>query len=117
MEQQRAPGSGPGLGQLLGREHAEREPRVHQVVGQAVDGADAPFDHVPEADRLDVGKPLLDAAERAALEQVRRVDGVLGVPKLVGEGGNARGQALRVVKENYLSHLSTPDFSTRSWTP
>jgi hypothetical protein len=45
-----------------------------------------------------------DAAERATLEQVRRVHCVPGGTKLVGKGDDARGEALRVVEQDDLGH-------------
>ncbi|WP_321166199.1 hypothetical protein [Serinicoccus sp. CNJ-927] len=66
-------------------------------------GGAALAEHV-EAGLLREGEALLDAAEGAPFEEVRRVDGMPGAPQLVGEGVHAGRQALDVVEEQYLSH-------------
>ena len=60
---------------------------------------------------LDVGHALVDAAERAALEQVRRVNGVAGRPQLVGEGADAGRQPLSVVEQQDLGHVTPRSIS------
>ena len=49
---------------------------------------------------------LVEGVERPTLVEVGEVDDVTGVAQLVGEGGDARGQALGVVEEQDLRHLS-----------
>src|SRR5262249_24737729 len=59
-----------------------------------------------EADLLGVGHAFLDAPEGTAVEQVRRVHRVAGLPQLIGEGVEARPLTLRVVEEQDLGHLA-----------
>ena len=47
---------------------------------------------------------LLDAVERAALEQVRRVHGVPAFAEDVGEPADSIGQALDVVIQQHVGH-------------
>ena len=69
VEQQRAPRARPGLRQHLRREHAEREARVHQVGGQALDGPGAAGEDLAgEAELFGIGQAVVDRAERAPVE-------------------------------------------------
>jgi hypothetical protein len=105
VTQQRPPRPGPGLRQLLGREYGQREARVHQLGRQPRDRPGAARDHgVGEADLLRVGHPLVDAAEGASVEQVRRVDGVPPTAQPIGKRDNPGRQPLRVVEQHYLGH-------------
>ena len=69
---------------------------------------DAALAHLVEPDLLDVGDALVDAAERAALEEVGRVHGVAGGAQLVGERVDAGRQALGVVEQQDLRHRHLP---------
>src|SRR5580700_8104264 len=105
IEQQRPARSRPCLRQLLGREHAEREPGIYQVAWQPLYGPGPARDHlVGKADLPGISHPVLEGGEGPALEQVGRVHGVAGVAQLVGEGDDAGGQSLRMVEEHYLGH-------------
>ena len=99
VEEQGSTGSGPCLCELLRRQHAEREPGVYELGGQLVGDADAALPHVVESDLTDVGDTLVNALERASVEQVRRVHGVPGGPQVVGERAHAGGQPLCVVEQ------------------
>ncbi len=50
---------------------------------------------------------LLDRVEPLALEEIGRVHRVACLPQLVREGVEARGLALCVVEEEYLSHVAS----------
>ena len=92
------------LGQLLRGQDAEREPDVDERGRELLGDADAAFPHRLEAHALDVRHALVDAGERPAFEQIRRVDRVAGRPELVGEGDHAERQPLGVMEEQDLGH-------------
>lgn len=56
---------------------------------------------------------IVDGVEDAALKQVGRVHIVPAPAQLIGERDDARGQALCMVENHYLSHLYTPFRSRR----
>ncbi len=108
VEEQGSAGSGPCLCELLRRQHAEREPGVDELGRQFVGDADAALPHLVESDLTDVGETLVDALERASVEQVRRVHDVAGGPQVVGERAHAGGQPLCVVEQQDLGHTEPP---------
>jgi 4-carboxymuconolactone decarboxylase len=115
IEQQRPARSRPCLRQLLGREHAEREPGVYQFGGQPLHRPGPARDHlVGKADLLRVPHPLLEGGEGPALEQIGHVHGVAGAAQLLGEGDDAGGQSLRMVEEHYLGHGYPPCQASQS---
>jgi hypothetical protein len=78
VEQQRSSRSGPGLRELLCRNHAEREAGIDELVGQLVRGPLAALDDLAEAELPDVLHAVFDAAEGAAVEEIGGVHGVAG---------------------------------------
>ncbi len=68
VEQQGSSGTGPGLGQLLGGQHAEREAGIDDPGGQVPNRPNAALDDLAEADLLGVVDTVLEGVERAALE-------------------------------------------------
>jgi hypothetical protein len=102
VEEQRAAGAGTCLGQLLRHHLAEREPGVHQLVGQVGGGSFAPLDHLLHPGRLDEGHTLVDRIERPPVEKVGCVHCVPGGPELIRERLEARGRSLGVVEQQDL---------------
>ena len=76
VEQQCSLRSRPGLRQLLRGEYAEREPAVHEPVGEPLDRPYSALDHLAEADLPGMAHPFLHGVEGAALEQIRRMHGM-----------------------------------------
>lgn len=108
MEEQRAARAWPGLRELLRRHATEGEARVHRLGRQRVGGPDPALEHFDETDLLRVRDALLDGVEQSAVEQVGCVHRVSRRPQLVGERQDALGQPLRVVEQQYLSHVYAP---------
>jgi hypothetical protein len=106
VEEQRAARAGAGLGELLRRQDAEREPGVDDLVRERLGGAGATGDDlVGEAELPGVRHPVLDGREGASVEEIRRMDGVPRRPQLVGERVEARRLALGGVVERVLEFL------------
>lgn len=108
VEEQGSTGSGPCLCQLLRRQHTEREPGIDELGRQFIGDADAALPHVVESDLTDVGETLIDALERASVEQVRRVHDVTGGPQVVGERAHTWGQPLCVVEQQDFGDTEPP---------
>ena len=89
VEEERSARAGAGLSELLRRDHAEREARVDESLRKVVCRSDTALEQLREADLADVRHALVDAVERAAVEQVGRVDRVARLPQLVREGREA----------------------------
>ena len=104
VEQQGTPGPRPGLGQRLRGQHAEREPRVDELVRQALDGGPAALDDRVEADLLGVPDAVLQRAEGLAVVQVGDGHPVPGRAELVCEPADPVGEALRVMEHDNVSH-------------
>ncbi len=85
VEQQGALGSGPGLGQLLRRQHAQREPGVDQFGRQALGGLDSAFEQGAEALLLGEPHPFVQVVKGPAFVKVRGVDGVPALTQSLGE--------------------------------
>ena len=80
----------PGLGELLGWHHAEREPGVDEVRRQVLDGCHPTIEEGVEPDGARVRHALVERRERAPVEQVRCVHGVPDLPQLVRERPHPR---------------------------
>ena len=104
MKQQRSLGAGPRLGQLLRRQHAEREPGVDDLVRQVFSGKLAAFDDGVEADLFGVGDAVVQAGEGLAVVQVGHGHLVAGPAQLVCELADPGGEALGVMEQNDVGH-------------
>jgi hypothetical protein len=104
VEQQRAARAGPGLGEPLRRDDAQREACVHDIGRQGPDRLHTAHGDLVEADLFDEGHAVVDALEGASFEQVRGVHGVAGGPQRVGEPGDAGRQTLHVVEQHDCGH-------------
>lgn len=106
VEEQRAPSSGPRLGQELGGHHSERESRVDQSGWQSIGGRSSSFEDRVESDRFGVRHARGHVREGGALVEVGRVNHVTCGSKFVGEGQESGGLALRVVEQKDLGHVT-----------
>jgi hypothetical protein len=68
MEEESSSRSGPRLGQLLRRQHAEREPGIDERRRQIVSDAGTALPHIVESNIADIGEPLFDALKSASIE-------------------------------------------------
>src|SRR6478736_1634039 len=110
MEEQRPAPACAGLGELLCRQHPEREARVHERLGQFVGCLLATRDDlVRESALVGMGHAFVDAVERASLEEVGRVDRVTRSPKLLCERRETCGLTLRMVEQQHLCHVRRKD--------
>jgi hypothetical protein len=108
VEKERPAGARPGLGELLSRQHAQREAGVDEFPRQRLRRSHAVLDdRVEPAHVLDVCEAVVDRAEGAPVEEIGRVDGVAGVVQLVRERVETRGLALCVMEEQHVCHLAS----------
>ncbi len=103
--EQGAAGAGPGLGELLGGHHPEREAGVDDVGADRLSRGHPALCERSEARFAREGHAVLDRVERAPVEQVGRVHRVPRLPELVGERPHPVGQPLNVVVQDNLGHL------------
>ena len=103
----RAPGAGPGLGQLLGGHHPERESDVDEVVGHPVGGGHAPVGERLEAGLPGVRHPLLEGGVGVPVVQVGSCHLVTRLAEPVGEGADPVGESLGMVEEEDVAHAGT----------
>ena len=108
VKQQGSLCAGPGLSEHLRRQHPEREPGVDDAVGQAVRSELTALDDRVEADFLRVANAAGEVGEGIGLVEIRCVHDVSGSAESIGEGEASTRQALRVVKEQNLSHGGQP---------
>ena len=106
VEEQPAACARARLRELLRRQHAERETAVDEIVRQSIGLAHAAVEDLHEPDFVHVRETLLDACERLALEEIRRVHRVTRPSQLVRERMEARRLALSMVEEQYVGHFS-----------
>ena len=107
MQEQDSLGTGTGLGEQLRRHHAEGEPGVDDVVGQALRGQPAALEHRVEADLLRAPDALVEIVERPAFVEVGDVHHAPRGAELVGERPHPVRQPLRVMEEQHLGHPAT----------
>ncbi len=105
MKQQGSAGAGPCLGQHLRGQDPEREPGVDHAVGQAVRSPAAALDDRVEANFLGGANTPGEVGEDLAVVEIRRVHDVSGGAQSIGEGEAPTRQAVRVMKEQNLSHV------------
>jgi hypothetical protein len=106
VKQQGSLRTGPCLGQHLRRQNPEREPGIDDFVRQAVSGESGALDDRVEADLLGVANAVGEFGEDLAVVEIRRVHDVSGSAESIGEGEAPTRQALRVMKEQNLSHVN-----------
>lgn len=70
VEEERSLRSGPGLGQLLGRQHPEREARIHDLGGEVLGRADTALYHLVEPDLLCIADTVFAGDEGTAIEEI-----------------------------------------------
>ena len=102
--EQGAAGAGPGLGELLGGHHPEREAGVDDVGTDPLSRGHAALGERAEARFAREGHAVLDGVERAPVEQVGRVHRVPRLSNLLGERPHSVGQPLDMVVQDNLSH-------------
>jgi hypothetical protein len=84
------------LNERLGYGHAEREAGIDDVGRQVFICLRTAPDDLRKTDLLGVGSALLEVAERVAVIEVGRMDGVAGCPQIVGKLQEPRRLPLRV---------------------
>ena len=94
-----------GLGQLLRRQHPQREAGVHDPAGKLVRGANPALDDFAEADLPGEHHTLIEGVEGAAVVEVWSVHTVPGSTQCIGEGEEPRRLTVCVVEQQDLSHL------------
>ena len=104
VEQQRPLRARPGLSQHLRRQHAEREPGIDEVIGQALGGDPTALEDGVEAHLLGVGDALVEGVERCAIVEIGNGDLMSGSTQLVGELADAIGEALGVMEQDDIGH-------------
>jgi hypothetical protein len=104
MKEQGAPGAGARLGQLLRRHHTQREPGMDDLAGQPIGGTQTPLEDGVEADLPGIANPVGELVEGLAVVEVGDMHDVSGSTELIGEGLNARRQAMCMVEKQKLSH-------------
>ena len=110
-----APRAPPGLCELLGGHHAEREAGVDDLGAHALAGRHAALGQRTEPDVAGEGHAVVDRLERAPVEQVGRVDGVPGLADLVGERLHSLGQPLDVVVQDNIAHPCSSRIDPSYW--
>src|SRR4030095_7775297 len=99
IEKQRAACACASLGKLLRRHDPEREACVDERLGQFFCCLLAALDDlVRKSDLGGVGHALVDAVERATVEQIGRVNRVTGSPQLLCERREPISLTLRMVE-------------------
>ena len=78
---------------------------IDHLVGQALGGSFTALDDGAEADLLGIADAVVELGERLAVVEVRGVNHVPGSAQLSGEGEAPLRQALRMMKDQELSHV------------
>ena len=107
MEEKRPPRPWTRLRQSLRRQHAQGEACIDDVGRQISGCVRTAADDLRKADLLRVGHTLPEIAERAAVIEVRRMDGMAGCPQIVGKRQESRRLSLGVMEQEYRCHHGT----------
>ena len=81
------------------------KPGIDDFVRQAVSGESAALDDRVEAHLFGVANAVFELGEGLAVVKIRHVHDVSGIAESIGEGEAPSLQAVRVMKEQNLSHV------------